>query len=71
MAQGNIVDLCKPQSKSLRGDPFRVALAKPVDLFPQVELIIELSLKIVSDAASRANIPSPPRWCLAKVERRN
>ena len=39
MAQGNIVDLCKPQSKSLRGDPFRVALAKPVDLFPQVDNI--------------------------------
>ena len=34
MAQGNIVDLIKDQSKSLRGSPFVVAKAQPVDLFP-------------------------------------
>ena len=34
MAQGNIVDLTRDSSKSLRGRPFRIAHAQPVDLFP-------------------------------------
>jgi len=34
LAQGNLVDLCRDSSNSLRGRPFRIVKCQPVDLFP-------------------------------------
>ena len=45
LAQGNIVDLCRDTSKSLRGSPFRVVKAQPIDMFPHTphfELVVLL-----------------------------
>ncbi|PAA87662.1 hypothetical protein BOX15_Mlig029774g2, partial [Macrostomum lignano] len=56
-ARSNFVDLCRPASNKWRGDPFRLALVQPVDLFPltkHCELLL-LFVREPADAAADAS----------------
>lgn len=53
----NVLDLLRPTSKRLKGDPFRLVKALPVDLFPHTDHC-ELVLVFERGGGDRKGIPA-------------
>ncbi|XP_064612436.1 tRNA (uracil-5-)-methyltransferase homolog A-like [Liolophura sinensis] len=57
-AQQNFLDLCRPTSRKVKGEPYRLVKAIPVDLFPQTKLC-ELILMFERESSGEEEVVKP------------